>query len=89
MSTDAGLDEAATTTALQRVNDRRRSGRLPFSRHSPEQLEKMNDRLDYPPKGSPEVGNEDLEAAAGDELLSAEPLSDDEAPEAPSWKRKS
>lgn len=56
----------------------RRAGQLPFPRFAPERLERLDDTLDYPPKGSPEAGHEDFEAAAGAERLSAEPLPDEE-----------
>jgi hypothetical protein len=46
-------------------------------------LDRINDTLDYPPRGSPEAGNEDLEAAAGAERLSAESPSGEQSPEEP------
>jgi MscS family membrane protein len=75
---DEGLDTETAQRAADQVKVWRRSGRLPFPRYAPETLEKIDGTLDYPPKGSPEAGHEDLEAAAGAERLSAEPLSDEE-----------
>lgn len=72
---DGGLDEETGKRAMEHVQAWRRSGQLPFPRFSPAQLERMDDTLDYPPKGSPEAGHEDLEAAARAERLSAEPSS--------------
>lgn len=78
MGKDEGLDTETAQRAADQVKVWRRSGRLPFPRYAPETLEKIDGTLDYPPKGSPEAGHEDLEAAAGAERLSAEPLSDEE-----------
>ncbi len=83
MGKDSGLNEELGKKAIERVRDWRRSGRLPFPRFSPEHAERIHDTLDYPPKGSPEAGHEDLEAAAGTERLSAEPLPDEEHPTEP------
>lgn len=80
---DDGLDKATGKKAEERVNAWRRSGQLPFPRFAPEKLERINDTLDYPPKGSHELGQEDLEAAAGAEPLSAEPLPVEKIAEAP------
>ena len=74
MGKDSGIDEKAGKKAIEQVQAWRRSGKLPFPRYSPEQLKSIDDTLDYPPKGSPEAGHEDMEAAAGSERLSAEPL---------------
>lgn len=74
MGKDSGIDEEAGKKATEQVRAWRRSGKLPFPRFSPERLDSIDDTLDYPPKGSPEAGHEDLEAAAGSERLSEEPL---------------
>jgi MscS family membrane protein len=79
MGKDNGLDEEAGKKAMEKVQAWRRSGQLPFPRFSPNQIESLYDTLDYPPKGSPEAGYEDLEAAAGAERLSTE-LSSGEQP---------
>ena len=78
MGKDRGLDEETGKNAMEHVRAWRRSGQLPFPRFSPSQLERIDDTLDYPPKGSPEAGHEDLEAAARAEPLSAELLSAEE-----------
>jgi MscS family membrane protein len=83
MGRDDGLDKETGKKAEERVKAWRRTGQLPFPRFAPERLERVNDTLDYPPKGSPEAGHEDLEAAAGAERLSAEPLADEEPAEEP------
>jgi len=75
---DSGLDEETGKKASARVEDWRRSGQLPFPRFSPAQLERIDDTLDYPPRGSPEAGDEDLDDMAGAERLSAEPLPDED-----------
>ena len=80
MGKDNGLDEETGKKAKEHVQAWRRSGQLPFPRLSPERLERINDTLDYPPRGSPEAGHEDLEVAAGAERLSAE-LSSGEEPD--------
>jgi MscS family membrane protein len=83
MGKDNGLDEEIGKKAMERVRDWRRSGQLPFPRFPPGHLERIDDTLDYPPKGSPEAGPKDLEAVAGSERLSAEPLPDEKLPEKP------
>ena len=74
MGRDDGLDAESSKRAEERVKNWRKTGKLPFPRFTPERLERIDGKLDYPPKGSHEAGNEDLEAATGDERLSAEPL---------------
>jgi MscS family membrane protein len=86
MGKDEGLDTETAQRAADQVKGWRHSGQLPFPRFSPEALEKIDGTLDYPPKGSPEAGHEDLEAAAGVERLSTEPLPDEEFAEEPSEK---
>ena len=78
MGKDDGIDEETSKKAMEHVRAWRRSGKLPFPRYTPEHLESIDDTLDYPPKGSHEAGQEDLEAAAGSERLSAEPLPEEE-----------
>ena len=88
MGKDSGLDKETGKKAEERVDAWRRAGQLPFPRFSPERLERVNDTLDYPPKGSPEVGQEDSEAAAEAERLSAEPLLGEEFADEPSEKEE-
>ncbi|MEM1048566.1 MAG: mechanosensitive ion channel domain-containing protein [Pseudomonadota bacterium] len=74
---DTGLDEDAGKAAERKVHTWRRSGKLPFPRLPEEHQEKLEGTLDYPPRGSYESGGEDLEAAAGTERLSAEPMEEE------------
>ena len=62
MGKDTGLDEEAGKKAMEQVEAWRRSGRLPFPEPSPEQLQSINDTLDYPPRGSAKASLEDLQA---------------------------
>ena len=78
MGRDEGLDTDTAKKATDRVKAWRRSGQLPFPRFAPEKLDNIEGTLDYPPKGSPEAGQEDLEAAVGAERLSAEPSAGEE-----------
>jgi MscS family membrane protein len=89
MGKDSGLDEETGKKAMELVRAWRRSGQLPFPRFSPERLERIDDTLDYPPKGSPEAGHEDLEAAAGTERLSAEPWPEEQSTEEPDEQEES
>jgi MscS family membrane protein len=74
MGKDEGLDTDTAKRAADRVKAWRRSGQLPFPNFAQDSLDRIEDTLDYPPKGSQEAGQEDVEAAAGAERLSAEPL---------------
>ena len=71
MGKDDGLNEKNGRNAEGNVQAWRRSGELPFPRFSKTHLESIDGKLDYPPKGSPEAGQEDLQASAGSEGLSA------------------
>ena len=68
---DPGVDTEKGRKAETTVENWRRSGTLPFPRLNPEELERIDGTLDYPPRGSHEAGEEDLEVAAGAEPLSA------------------
>ena len=78
---DTGLDENARKESEEKVRSWRRAGKLPFPRLPEEQQETLEATLDYPPRGSFEAGGEDLDAAAGAELLSAEPINEEGAEE--------
>jgi len=67
MGRDNGLDEEAGKKAMEQIEAWRRAGQLPFPNASPEQIKDINNTLDYPPRGSPEAGPEDPEAAAGEQ----------------------
>ena len=49
----------------------RKAGRLPFPRLPRDEIDRLERTLDYPPYGSPEAGNEKIEAAFLSEPLSA------------------
>ncbi len=89
MGKDSGLDEETGKKAMERVQAWRRSGRLPFPRFPPEQLERIDDTLDYPPRGSPEAGQENLEPVAVAERLSAEPVPEEQPAEEPAEQKES
>lgn len=74
MGEDGGLDKARSDASDKEVKSWRRRGKLPFPRLSVEQREKIEDTLDYPPKGSVELGAEALYDSEP-EGLSSEPLS--------------
>lgn len=84
MGKDDGLDTETGQKAEQRVKAWRRSRKLPFPRFAPERLDQLNDTLDYPPRGSPEAGHEDLESVPGAERLSADPVPGEDLDENPS-----
>jgi MscS family membrane protein len=79
MARDGGLDDTRTKNAVHQVERWRQSGSLPFPRFAQESIDRIRDRLAYPPHGSPHYtsGNEE-----GEQLFetSLEPLSA-EAPE--------
>lgn len=77
MGQDSGLDKERSETAEQEVNSWRRRGKLPFPRLSAEEIQEITDTLDYPPKGSVELGAEETPQFEP-EALSSEPLSNEE-----------
>ncbi len=52
LARDAGLDDERATTAESRVSQQRAVGKLPFPEFEEEERERLEDILDYPPKGS-------------------------------------
>lgn len=56
MGQDSGLDADRTKTATDEVARWRRAGMLPFPRMSKDEIERLNDTLDYPPRGSVDAG---------------------------------
>lgn len=72
---DDGLDNERSNAAEERVETWRRSGRLPFPRLPAERLEEIEDKLDYPPRGSPEASGERELGADVWHRPAAEPLS--------------
>ena len=77
MGQDSGVDHETGRQAEERVAAWRRNGQLPFPRYSPEKLSLINDTLDYPPRGSPEAGHENLDMVTRAEALGSEPLPED------------
>lgn len=71
MAQDSGQDDDLAKTAEQTVKSWRRSKTLPFPRLQPEEMDRLEGSLDYPPYGSPDAGLDE------DELhgTMAEPLS--------------
>lgn len=87
MNRDAGLDDLKTGAASETVQRWRRSGRLPFPRMSSEELERLEDSLDYPPHGSPDAGSQERRVS-WDEFLSAPDMPAPEPGEAPAPERR-
>jgi MscS family membrane protein len=52
LARDTGLDAERTATAESRVSQRRAVGKLPFPEFEEEERDRLEDILDYPPKGS-------------------------------------
>jgi len=68
---DPGVDFKKGHKAAETVEGWRRSGTLPFPRLRPEELDRIDGTLDYPPRGSHESGAEDLASITGAEPLSS------------------
>ncbi|BCH27613.1 hypothetical protein MesoLjLb_73980 [Mesorhizobium sp. L-8-3] len=51
---DEGLDAGLGEKSRRAVAEWRRKGRLPFPQFHPEMAKQLSDRLDYPPRGSPD-----------------------------------
>ena len=52
LARDTGLDAERTATAESRVSQQRAVGKLPFPEFEEEERDRLEDILDYPPKGS-------------------------------------
>ena len=52
LARDTGLDAERTATAESRIDQQRAVGKLPFPEFEAEELDRLEDILDYPPKGS-------------------------------------
>ncbi len=78
MSRDHGLDSALGEKATAEVSDWRRTHQFPFPNFAESRLAQLDNRLHYPPAGSPDFNAtpEELEDA-GREPLSAELLEDE------------
>ena len=78
---DQGLEAERGEKAKEEVSRWRRAGQLPFPRFAASTLEQLDDRLSYPPPGSPDFNATEEELAeAGGERLSAEPQQEEHAP---------
>jgi MscS family membrane protein len=89
MGSDDGLDVARGETAAKEVASWRKAGKLPFPRLAPDRIEQLKDTLDYPPLGSVQTGTLESQVWETSEVLSAEPLDEDESDrEPPSQKRE-
>jgi MscS family membrane protein len=78
---DPGVDVAKGRKAEETVEGWRRKRALPFPRLTPEELERIDGTLDYPPRGSHEAGAEDLASITGAEPLSTPETADAGHPE--------
>lgn len=78
MSQDEGLDADKSAEAIRTVEQWRRQHELPFPGFSAAAREKIDDRLDYPPKGSPDFARDGAEVAEPEETLSLAPETTDE-----------
>ena len=78
MGRDEGLDSKLGEEAVKKVRAWRRSGKLPFPRLSEDQITRLEGTLDYPPRGSVEIGLSEEEMPEATEALSAEPDSEDD-----------
>jgi MscS family membrane protein len=54
LTRDAGLDDKRREEAETQVGNHRSADKLPFPEFGEEERERLNNILDYPPKGSPE-----------------------------------
>jgi MscS family membrane protein len=73
MGRDDGLDRERSETAVQEVKSWRRAGKLPFPRLAADKIDQLEGTLDYPPRGSVEIGLPEEEMPEAAEPLSAEP----------------
>ena len=77
MGRDDGLDSERSETAVKEVKSWRRAGKLPFPRLAADKIDQLEGTLDYPPRGSVEIGLPEEEMPEAAEPLSAEPETED------------
>ena len=77
MARDDGLDSNRTEAAVKEVQSLRKRGELPFPRMAMDQIDQLEGTLDYPPRGSVEIGLPEEEMSETAEPLSAEPEAED------------
>jgi len=70
MSQDEGLDADKSAEAIRTVAKWRRQHELPFPGFSAATREEIDNKLDYPPKGSPDFAGKGLELEEPEETLS-------------------
>jgi MscS family membrane protein len=73
MGRDDGLNSERSEAAVQEVKAWRRAGKLPFPRLAADKIDQLKGTLDYPPRGSIEIGLPEEEMPEAAEPLSAEP----------------
>jgi len=73
MGRDDGLNSERSEAAVQEVRSWRRAGKLPFPRLAADKIDQLKGTLDYPPRGSIEIGLPEEEMPEAAEPLSAEP----------------
>jgi len=72
MDHDDGLDSERTEAAVKQVQTWRKAGKLPFPRLAPDRIDQLEGTLDYPPRGSVEIGLPEEEMPEAAEPLSAD-----------------
>jgi MscS family membrane protein len=77
MGRDDGLDSERGESAIQEVQSWRRAGKLPFPRLAADKIAQLEGTLDYPPRGSVEIGHPEEEMPEVAERLSGEPETED------------
>jgi MscS family membrane protein len=83
MGRDDGLDSELGKAASREVEQWRKTGKLPFPRLSADRKEQLHDTLDFPPRGSVEIGLPESEVWETGEQLSAEPEDEEESEHKP------
>jgi MscS family membrane protein len=78
MGRDDGLDSELGAAAIKEVQSWRRTGKLPFPRLAEDRIDQLEGSLDYPPRGSVEIGLSEEEMPEAAEPLSADPDTEDE-----------
>lgn len=77
MGRDDGLDSERGEAAIKEVQSWRRAGKLPFPRLAADDIDQLEGTIDYPPRGSIEIGLPEEEMPEAAEPLSAEPDTED------------
>lgn len=78
MGRDDGLDVERGKRAAEEVESWRKAGKLPFPRLPPDRIEELGGTLDYPPRGSVDMGSIAAQAWETSEGLSITPDNQDE-----------